>query len=194
MALEKMKTAQTLDRWVDVFGQAFKGATVEIHSGRFDADELQRLSVKVPAIFVAALSALPGVDTGDNTLQGDTVFSAYIITGGQQRDVRGWNMQEAVRVLLHNTASNISGVAKPKQITWANILSTQTTGKQIALNAVAWRQNILLGEQSTDVEMFTSGLPWPEGVVPEAVYLSDESDGSDGLEPGDPNPPAEEPV
>jgi hypothetical protein len=189
MALEKMKTAQTLDRWVDIFGKAFKGVTVDIHSGRFDADELQRLSVKVPAIFVAVLSALPGVDTGDSTLQGDTVFSAYILTGGQQRDVQGWNMQEAVRVLLHNTVSNIPGVAKPKQITWANILSTKTTGKQIALNAVAWRQNILIGEQSTDAEMFTGGTVWPDNVVPENLYLDD---GSGEQQPGDPNhPPAE---
>jgi hypothetical protein len=189
MALEKMKTAKTLDRWVDVFKTAFKGATVDVHSGRFDADELQRLSVKVPAIFVAALSALPGTDTGDNTLQGDTVFSAYILTGGQQRDVAGWNMQEVVRVLLHNTVSNIPGVARPKQITWGNILSTKTTGKQIALNAVAWRQNILIGEQSTDDIMFTGGTVWPDGVVPDSLYLSDESDESDGLELGYPNPP-----
>ena len=188
-ALEKMKTAKTLDRWVDVFKTAFKGVTVDIHSGRFDAEELNRLSVKVPAIFVAALSALPGVDTGDSTLQGDTVFSAYIITGGQQRDVQGWNMQEAVRVLLHNTVSNIPGVAKPKQITWANILSTKTTDKQIALNAVAWRQNILIGEPSTDDAMFTSGTVWQDNVVPENLYLDD---GSSEPQPGNPNPPPAE--
>jgi hypothetical protein len=190
MALEKLKTAKTLDRWVEVFKAAFKGVTVEIHSGRFDADELQRLSVTAPAIFVAVLSALPGVDTGDDTLQGETVFSAYIITGGQQRDVAGWNMQEAIRALLHKTPSKIDGVAKPKQITWANILSTKTTGKQIALNAVAWRQNILIGEQSTEDIMYTNGLPWPGGVVPENLYI--ESDGA--VSPGDPNPPAEEPA
>jgi phage gp37-like protein len=190
MALEKLKRVQTLERWVEVFKAAFPRASVEIHEGRVDADALQRMSVKSPAVFVAAISAQPSADAGDDTQYSDTVFSAFIVTAEQHRDIIGLNLSEAAQVVVKNTQSNIAGVARPKQVSWQNLISTVLNGRGVSLNAVAWRQLIQLGDPSTADLMYTNGLPWPGGVVPEGVYLSSESDASDGLEPIDPNPPA----
>jgi hypothetical protein len=189
MALEKLKTAKTLDRWVEVFKAAFKGATVDIIEGRIDADVLKSMSVKLPAIFVSALQAPSSADVGDDTHIYDTVFSAFIVTGGQERDTIGLNMSEVVRILVKTTVSQIDGVGKAIQITWTNVLSTKLIGQGVSLNAVAWRQTIQLGEQSAEDILFTNGLPWPDGVVPENLYIE-----QNGLtEPGDANPPPADP-
>jgi hypothetical protein len=190
MALEKLKKAQTLDRWVTVFKAAFPKATVGIHEGRVDAEVLQRMSVKTPAIFVAAISSTPSTDAGDDTQYADTVFSAFIVTAEQNRDIIGLNMSEAVEILVKKTQSNISGVARPKQIAWQNLVSTTLLGKGVSLNAVAWRQQVQLGVQSTDDIMFTNGFPWPDNVVPENLYI--EHDGVIDPEKPAPAPDPEE--
>jgi len=190
--MEKLKMVQTLDRWVSVFKTAFKGATVDIHEGAVDADALKRMSVKMPAIFVSALSAPGAADGGDDTINAETVFSAYIVTGGQHRDIAGLNMSEVARVLVKNTVSEIAGVGRAKQIAWQNILSTALIGQGVSLNAVAWRQQILLGEQSTDAVMFTNGLPWPDGVVPTELYIESGGTISAGNANPDPEPAPEE--
>lgn len=187
MALEKLKKAQTLDRWVEVFKAAFPKATVDIHEGRVDAEALQRMSVKVPAIFVAAISSIPSSDAGDDTQNADTVFSAFIVTAEQNRDIIGLNMSDAVQILVKNTQSNIKGVARPKQVSWQSLVSAVLQGRGVSLNAVAWRQLIQLGEQSTDDIMFTGGIPWPDNVVPENLYI--EHDGE--IEPEKPAPAPE---
>jgi len=173
---EKLKTAQALDRWVAIFKQAFPLAAVDIHEGRVDAEELKRMSVKLPAIFVAALSAPSSSDVGDDTQTYDTVFTAYILTGGQNRDMAGMNMSEAVRIVVKTSYSLIDGVGKATRITWQNVLSTRLIGQGTSLNAVVWRQPVRLGTQSTADEMSTSGIPWPDGVVPEEVYIDGEDE------------------
>jgi hypothetical protein len=189
-AMEKLKTAKTLDRWVEVFKTAFKGAAVDIHEGAVDAAALDRMSVKLPAIFVSALSSPGAADVGDDTLSAETIFSAYILTGGQHRDISGLNMSEVARILIKTTVSKIDGVGRAKQIAWQNILSAALAGKVVSLNAVAWRQQILLGDQSTEDGMFTGGLPWPDEVVPTEFYIETGGD----TQPGDPNsPPAPDP-
>ena len=187
MALEKLKKAQTLDRWVAVFKAAFPKATVDIHEGRVDAEALQLMSVKTPAIFVAAISSTPATDAGDDTQYADTIFSAFIVTAEQNRDILGLNMSEAVQILVKNTHSNIPGVERPKQISWQNLISMVLNSRGISLNAVAWRQRIQLGEQSTEDIMFTGGIPWKDSVVPENLYI--EQDGV--IEPEKPAPAPE---
>ena len=169
--LEKLNTAKTLDRWVAVFSSAFKGATVLPYAGRFDFADIARLSIKPPAIFVSVLSAQPADETGDGTLQAETVFSAFIITGGSARDTAGLNMQEALRSLLFKTESKVTGAARPKKISWMNVWSGGEAGKQVALQAVAWQQRIVIGEQNNGDEMFTGGLVWPDDVVPDEIYI-----------------------
>lgn len=187
MALEKLKRAQTLDRWVEAFKAAFPKATVGIHEGRVDAEAVQRMSVKAPAVFVAAISSPPSADAGDDTQYSDTVFSAFIVTAEQNRDTIGLNMSEAVQILVKNTQSNIPGVARPKQISWQNLVSTVLQGRGVSLNAVAWRQLIQIGEQSTADIMFTNGIPWPDGVFPEKLYVNEENEAVS--EVADPPPP-----
>lgn len=185
MTIQKGQTAKALDRWVELFKPAFRGAVVATHEGRVDAAEIKRLSVKLPAIYVAALSAPASADVGDDTHTYDTVFSAYILTGGQQRDRAGLNMSEAVRILVKTSVSKTDGVGKARRITWSNVFSNAAIGQGLSLNAVAWRQTIQLGTQSAGVELFTNGLLWPDGVVPDSLYI--EHDGV--TENGTPNPP-----
>ena len=169
--LEKLNTAKTQDRWVEAFKAAFKGVAVLSYAGRFDFADIARLSIKPPAIFVSVLAAQPADETGDDTLQADTVFSAFIVTGGSTRDTAGLNMQEAVRSLLFKTESKVTGAARPKKISWMNIWSGGEAGKQVALQAVAWQQRILIGEQNKGDEMFTGGFAWPDNVVPKNLYI-----------------------
>lgn len=169
--MDKGRTAQTVDRWVEVFGGALRLATVSAHSGRFDADELRRLSVRLPAVFVSALSAQPSEEVGDGSFYAEVVFGAYVLTGGQSRDLAGLNLQEAVRQLLYSTDSGIVGVQRPRSITWQNILSSKTTGQAVALNVVGWRQRLLVGEPVTDDVLATNHLSWPEGVFPSELYI-----------------------
>lgn len=169
--IEELKTAQVLTRWVTALKAALPKVTVERHLGVFDVKELERLSVKVPAVYVSALNGVGGTDLGDNRQGSGTIFAAYIITGGQYRDTQGLNLSEVVRVLLKKLPSGVDGVYAAKKISWKSVVSDRSHGQGIALNVVGWQQEIVLGDPSDEAALFASGLPWPDGVVPGELYI-----------------------
>ena len=119
--MKKLLTARALDRWVSVFKAAFKEATVDIHWGPVDAAAIARMSLKMPAIFISVLSTPSSLEVGDDTQDDQVIFSAFIVTGGQNRDLAGLNMSEAARALVPVTQSKIDGVGKATRVTWKGV-------------------------------------------------------------------------
>ncbi len=171
MAIEKGLTAQALDRWVEVIKEAVPQATVGIHWGSVDVAALERMCVKLPAIYVAVLSVPSTAEVGDDTQDGSTVFSAFILTGGQRKDLTNLNLSDALQGVVPVVASKVDCVGRASNVTWKPILSGQLVKKTVCVSAVAWRQVIRRGQQSDADEMFTTGVVWPPAVVPENLYV-----------------------
>ncbi|MFA5688573.1 MAG: hypothetical protein WC959_05455 [Kiritimatiellales bacterium] len=165
--MEKLKIAKTLDAWVEIFRANYKKFNVAIHEGVIDDKAIQQMIVQAPAIFVTALSAQPSKDIGDDTMAYETVFSAFIITKGTCKMTQGLNVSETMLVLLRANLPEIAGVQRAVQPSWQNIVSAGLSGLKVSLNAVAWRHQILLGEPNEENIMYTDGVAWPDGAIPE---------------------------
>jgi hypothetical protein len=142
--------------------------------GRFNLDELERESVKTPAVRVAVLKAKV---TNAASGHADAMLScaAFVITDGKDRDAAGWTIAEAVAVLLHSSQLfGLTRLGAPSGVEIMPALTVKLKQRAVSLIAVEWNQEVRqLGATIFD-----------EGHVLEELYVNDEEVDLDELAGG----------
>lgn len=139
----------------------------ERHGGRFDVAELQRLSAKVPAVYLSAMAAPMNDSKGNGQRRIGLQLTAFVVAGDQRglkRNDAAMNIAETLLTLIPDNQWGMNGVGIPSRITAQNLYSGQLDKKKIALWGVSWRQQITIG---TDVFLTEPGP------VPESLYLGE---------------------
>ena len=143
--------------------------------GRFNLDELERSSVKTPAVRVAVLKAkVMPAPSGEVSAQLDC--AAFIITDGRDRDAQGWTIAEATAVILDGRQMfGLTNLGQPSDVAIMPTLTLSIKQRAVSLIAVEWRQELhRLGAFIFD-----------EGHVLEELYMNDEPVDLDALADGD---------
>lgn len=128
-----------------------QAVSVEPQFGRFDLDELERNSIKTPAIRVAVLTTkLPPAASGQQT--GALTCAAFVIVEGKDRDEKAWLLAEAVATKLHS--GQMWGLVKltpPDKPSIQPVISASIRDRGTVIIAVEWHQDIRqLGENLFD--------------------------------------------
>lgn len=140
------------------------------HGGRFDKEEIRRVAGRSPAVYVAVLGLGNGRETGTGELDVPVAFAAYaaaVDKGRLSRDAAALNIVECL-------VTNIPGQnwGHPEQVMGAdpasakNLYAGVIAQKGVALWAVAWHQNVRVGD-----DVFTTDLP-----MPQRLYLGQSPD------------------
>lgn len=149
-------------------------ATVEPQFGRFNLDELERTSIRCPAVRVAVLlGKLVDQATGQSEVA--LQCAAFIVTDGKGRDEQGWTMAEAIATRLHSGQMwGLFRIGTPEKPGIQPVVSASIKDRGVAIMAVEWTQTIKrLGENIFDeagvalTELYVNGeeidLPEPGG-------------------------------
>lgn len=149
-------------------------ATVEPQFGRFNLDELERTSIRCPAVRVAALLGKL-FDQAVGQCEVSLQCAAFIITDGKGRDEQGWTMAEAIATRLHSGQLwGLTRVGAPEKPAIQPVVSASIKDRGVAIMAVEWSQTVRrLGENIFDeagvalTELYVNGeeieLPAPGG-------------------------------
>lgn len=133
--------------------------------GRFNLDELERESVRTPAVRVAVLKAKV---TNAASGQAEALLNcaAFIIADGKDRDAAGWTIAEAVAVLLHSSQLfGLTQLGAPSGVEIMPVVGVKLKQRAVSLIAVEWSQELRqLGATIFD----------DEGHVLEELYLNEE--------------------
>ncbi len=159
-----------LDAIAARMAQAFPALkTCEVHAGRFDADELARISARVPALFVSCLGIPKVTNAGTEQADADAALAVFVLLGsspGLPRDVAARNVVEALVVLVQNERWGLSGCGETREIRAENLYGGKIDAQGVALWAVSWRQLLRLGASCFD----------ESGTVPSHLYLGIDPD------------------
>ncbi|CUR45508.1 hypothetical protein BN2364_1067 [Alloalcanivorax xenomutans] len=130
--------------------------TCERHGGRFDAGELNRISRRVPALFVASLN-IGDVRSGHDGLSCDVTYGAFLITKdqpGQSRDLVSLALLDAA---LKTVADNRWGLdaaeTLPANISASNLYGANIDRQAVAMWGITWRQRMNAGSDVDDSEL-----------------------------------------
>ena len=108
--------------------------------GRFNLDELETYSAKVPAAFFSVTEARPEVQAGGQFDLALTL-AVFLLAEGKDRDSQAWAMAEAVALMLTPDCRwNLQNLTGPADIKVAPVLGAQIKAKGVAIAAVSWRQ------------------------------------------------------
>ena len=133
--------------------------------GRFDLDELERSSIRAPAVRVGILGA--DIDgRADDNPTAMLKCAAFAIADGKDRDAAAWTMAEAIAVLLRrNTRFGLTHIGAPEHVRVGPVVSAAFKNRGIAVAAVEWTlRRHDLGDGIFDDE----GIVWVE------LYVNDE--------------------
>lgn len=122
--------------------------TCEPHPGRFDANELKRISAKAPAVFVACLTI---GDTEQNQgIEAPTSWAAYIVTrtsASASREDQALNLAQALTLIISESDLGIpNAIEETSNINGRNLYSGAIDKTGVNMWAITWRQKISLGE------------------------------------------------
>ncbi|WP_319774471.1 hypothetical protein [Breoghania sp.] len=123
--------------------------------GRFDLEELERNSIKAPALRCAVLRA-PLEANPDDTSSARLACAAFAICDGRNMDDDAWMVAEAAAALLRrNQRFGLSDIGAPIDIRIAPVLSANFNRRGVAIVATEWTQ-VLHG---IGASMFDGELP-----------------------------------
>lgn len=140
------------------------------HPGRFDLGELKRIAMRAPAVRLAIIGAPAIAERSDERLQMDVSLAAFVITRDAPRlprDEAALNIVEAiVRLVSLNQWGRQQqdvdfGLLLPREMRAENLYSGEVDRRGVALWAVSWRQQIILGESAFA----------PADVLPAELYV-----------------------
>ncbi len=111
---------------------------VELHGGRFDANELNRLMMSTPCIVIAPLNIQSAEDVGNSTSDAKLQMGVYVITNSQAYD----GFKEQVN-LVEQTLNTLSGTWFDHAITPVQNLSAKNlyTGSLDEIGISMWLIN-----------------------------------------------------
>lgn len=140
-----------------------------VYGGRFDLTEIKNVSVQAPGVFVATLRAGSNTAYGDGRRIAALEMAAYILTMDSRehgRDVAALNISEVLLSWLPYARFGFEDLADPSEVRWANLYSGLVRGQAIALMAVTWSQDLVIGQ-----ECDPDGRGGVDDPVPEHVWL-----------------------
>lgn len=159
---------------VDNIKMILPAARVEAQSGRFNLEELERTSIRCPAVRVAVLSGKPSsVPSGQSEVR--MQCAVFVVTDGKDRIDAAWTMAEAIAVKAHSSQLwGLTRLGPPAGVAITPIVSASIKDRGIEIVAVEWSQELrALGEEIFDAdgyvieELYVNGevvdLPEPEG-------------------------------
>jgi hypothetical protein len=125
--------------------------TVEPQFGRFDLDELERTSIRCPAVRFAVLRS-PLTQEANGQITADLACVAFVVTDGKQRDTAGWTIGEAIAATLHSSQMwGLTKIGAPHRLEMTPVISGALRDRGVAILAVEWRQSLRqLGEDIFD--------------------------------------------
>lgn len=138
--------------------------TCETHPGRFDEDELKRISGRAPAMYAACLGVPRFENPGTEQADEDALWGIFCVTGNAPdltRDEAARNLAEAVALLVQNERWGLAHTGEAREIKAENLYSGKLSSAGTAIWAVVWRQKIRLGDSVWD----------GEGVFPSHLYV-----------------------
>ena len=126
------------------------------HPGRFDLGELQRISMRAPAVRLAILGAPRIAETSDERLRIDLSLAAFVITRdapGLPRDEAALNIVETLMQLVSLNQWQVAedtgfGLLLPREMRAENLYSGEVDRRGVALWGLSWRQGMILGESA----------------------------------------------
>lgn len=124
-----------------------KPRSIEPQFGRFNLEELDRFSIKTPAIRVAVLTGdVPTVPSGE--VEAELKCAAFVITEGNLREELGWMLGEAIATRMHSGQLwGIVRLSAPSKVAIRPIVSASLKDRGVAIIAVEWTQTLRgLGE------------------------------------------------
>lgn len=139
--------------------------TIEPHLGRFTEQSLEQSLTRAPAIYVAALGIARINPIATGQFWADTQMLATTIvkdTGQSRRDAGSIDIVEKVMTAIHRAqpgASLAFELNGPTEMNAANLTNPGLEETGVALWAVTWRAEIMLGE----ADEFQIG-PWGDGI------------------------------
>ena len=140
--------------------------TCEVHPGRFNLEELKRLSAKTPALLISSLGTVKPENTGTEQSDSTKQLAAYFVTKNapnMEADVACRNLVDALELYLEGQLPRwgLSDIGEPKAIRSDNLYSSKVDKQGVMLWAVTWQQRIRMGE-SLFVE---------DGTLPSKLYV-----------------------
>lgn len=126
-------------------------ATVEAQFGRFNLDELERTSIRCPAVRIAVLLGKL-IDHASGESEVALQCAAFIVTDGKGRDEQGWTMAEAISTRLHSGQLwGLVRIGAPEKPAIQPVVSASIKDRGVAIMAVEWSQTVRrLGENIFD--------------------------------------------
>ena len=132
------------------------------HDGRFDLPEVKRFALQAPAVLVSCLATLSVTDRGDQSVNADRSWAAFVLTRsspGLPRGEAARNLVDALELLIlrgiveedpitgEQRLANrwgLTGVGPAEQLRSQNLYSGTIDKQGAALWVVTWRQILRL--------------------------------------------------
>lgn len=148
--------------------------TCEVHSGRFDEEELKRVSTKAPALYIAELGIASVIPEATEQVNSKYVFAVFVITKDQgllDKDVAARNLVETIVNVLNNQRWGLVGIGIPEKITGKNLYSSKSKNNH-TMWVVSWHQEVTTGTSVFDEEGYQ---------VPTELYISIDDENFDQI-------------
>ncbi|WP_040728225.1 hypothetical protein [Thiomicrorhabdus sp. Kp2] len=142
--------------------------TCEIHPGRFNLQELKRLSAKTPALLVSSLGTVKVNNPGTGEAKPVKQLVVYIVTKTTAQlsaEEACRNLVDAIEHYLESESPRwgVNGTGQPQAIRSDNLYSSEVDKNGVMLWAITWQQHLTLGE-SLFIE---------DGTLPSQLYVGD---------------------
>jgi hypothetical protein len=137
--------------------------TVEWQLGRFDFDDLRRISARAP-IAVVGIIEVPLRKSTDGNPSGDTRVAVFVVTKGQKdrREEEAWTIAEQVAVTACEPQMwGLTGLGVPTDVRIEPLASDEGDKLGAALIAVEWRQLL----HRIGVGAFDADPPAPDTLI-----------------------------
>ena len=138
--------------------------TCRPHDGRFDLPEVKRFALQAPAVLVSCLATLSVTDRGDQSVDADRSWAAFVLTRstpGLTRGEAARNLVDALELLIlrgiveededpitgQQQLANrwgLTGVGPAEQVRSQNLYGGTIDKQGVALWVVTWRQFLRL--------------------------------------------------
>jgi hypothetical protein len=149
-------------------GEAPLFRSVEPHGGRFDLEELKRFGALAPAARVAVLALRPAQELSSGRLLVTVRCATFVATRdlpALPRDVAALALVDAVLLAIEGNFWGDAAARRPAGLGAENLFGTTQDRTGVALWAVTWEQQVLLG--GLDAETLDAleliAQTWPVG-------------------------------
>lgn len=153
MSLETLRAAV-----VNTIGAGMTSTvTCEPHGGRFDVEELKRVSRKTPAVFVAVLG-LRDVVERNGDFQATVAWGAFAVAKdnpGLRRDLAAAALVDRLTMIVPDNTWGLEDecLRRPQGIRGDNLFSASVNKLGVAMWAVTWQQSMVLGQAMDDAAL-----------------------------------------